>query len=116
MQHVAAVEDFDLAMWNKLLALNLTAAFLLTKHVLPSMRARGYGRVINVSSGTCACAHSTWPWSRRGSHLGLSHRRCMQYLQHCVLRGNVCVSRGRSWLWCLGYQAGVVASLVQFMA
>src|SRR5260370_1321025 len=36
--------------WRAALEVNLTAPFLLTKAVLPAMKAQGYGRIINVSS------------------------------------------------------------------
>ena len=36
--------------WRRALEVNLTAPFLLTKAVLPAMKAQGYGRIINVSS------------------------------------------------------------------
>lgn len=36
--------------WDSVLATNLTGAFLCTKHVLPLMREKGFGRIINVSS------------------------------------------------------------------
>jgi 3-oxoacyl-[acyl-carrier protein] reductase len=36
--------------WDSVLATNLTGAFLCTKHVLPYMREKGFGRIINISS------------------------------------------------------------------
>jgi len=36
--------------WDSVIATNLTGAYLCTKHVLPCMRAIGYGRIINISS------------------------------------------------------------------
>ena len=36
--------------WRTALEVNLTAPFLLTKAVLPQMKAQGYGRIINISS------------------------------------------------------------------
>jgi NAD(P)-dependent dehydrogenase (short-subunit alcohol dehydrogenase family) len=36
--------------WRMALEVNLTAPFLLTKAVLPAMKAQGYGRIINISS------------------------------------------------------------------
>jgi len=36
--------------WRRAVEVNLTAPFLLTKAVLPSMKAEGYGRIVNISS------------------------------------------------------------------
>ncbi|HEY8847816.1 MAG TPA: SDR family NAD(P)-dependent oxidoreductase [Thermoanaerobaculia bacterium] len=36
--------------WREALEVNLTAPFLLTKAVLPAMKAQAYGRIVNVSS------------------------------------------------------------------
>lgn len=42
--------DFDFDLWRKVIAVNLEAVALLTKHCLPSMIENGYGKVINISS------------------------------------------------------------------
>lgn len=36
--------------WDSVLTTNLTGTYLCTKHVLPYMRGRGFGRIINISS------------------------------------------------------------------
>ena len=36
--------------WNEMIAVNLTSCFLMTQAVLPGMRARRWGRIINLSS------------------------------------------------------------------
>lgn len=49
----AAFESIDQmteASWNETLQLNLTSVFLLTQAVLPGMRARKWGRIINLTS------------------------------------------------------------------
>ena len=46
----ARVEDSDLTEWERVLAINLTGTFLTCKSVMRSMRERGYGRIVNVSS------------------------------------------------------------------
>ncbi len=46
----AKIEDCTLADWNKSLDINLTSAFLLTKHAIPSLRATESGRIINILS------------------------------------------------------------------
>ena len=50
IQHVAPIEEFPDEKWEAILAINLSSAFHATKLVLPRMRQRGWGRVINVAS------------------------------------------------------------------
>ena len=48
-------QDFDemtLADWNKIIGINLTGVFLMVKAMLPLMRGRGWGRIINFGSGS----------------------------------------------------------------
>jgi 3-oxoacyl-[acyl-carrier protein] reductase len=44
------LEDITEADWNEMLAVNLTSCFLMTQAVLPGMRARHRGRLINLTS------------------------------------------------------------------
>jgi 3-oxoacyl-[acyl-carrier protein] reductase len=46
--------EVSLAQWQRSLERNLTTAFLVTRAVLPGMKQRGYGRIVNVSSTTGA--------------------------------------------------------------
>jgi len=50
MQFVAPLETFPDEKWDMVIALNLSAAFHTTKAVLPGMRARKWGRIVNISS------------------------------------------------------------------
>ena len=50
LQHVAKVEEFPITKWDLLLDVMLKGTFLMTRAVLPGMRARGFGRIINVGS------------------------------------------------------------------
>ena len=50
IQHVSPIEEFDEAKWDRILAIMLTAPFLLLRALLPAMYAKSWGRVINVGS------------------------------------------------------------------
>jgi NAD(P)-dependent dehydrogenase (short-subunit alcohol dehydrogenase family) len=50
MSSAAMTWKQDLEHWNKVINLNLTAPFLMMKHLIPGMRHRGFGRIINISS------------------------------------------------------------------
>ncbi len=45
-----ALESMSLGEWNGLIAFNLTGTFLCTRAVVPEMKRRRYGRIINLSS------------------------------------------------------------------
>lgn len=50
IQHVARIEDFPTAQWDRIIAINLTSAFHTTRTAIPLMKAKGKGRIINVAS------------------------------------------------------------------
>ena len=50
LQHVAPLEDFPIAKWDFLVQVMLVGVARLTRAVLPGMRARGFGRVVNIGS------------------------------------------------------------------
>jgi NAD(P)-dependent dehydrogenase (short-subunit alcohol dehydrogenase family) len=49
---IFGIEELSLAQWNEIIAINLTAPFLLSRELLPTMRAQQYGRIVNVISRT----------------------------------------------------------------
>lgn len=49
-QNDALLEDYDAAMWSDTLRRNLTTCYHVTRAVLPVMKSRRYGRIVNVSS------------------------------------------------------------------
>ena len=54
MDEPADLDQLSLAQWQRSLERNLSTAFLVTRAFLPAMKARRYGRVVNISSTTGA--------------------------------------------------------------
>ena len=50
IQHVAPVDEFPLAKWDAIIAINLSSAFHTTRAALPAMKRRGWGRIVNIAS------------------------------------------------------------------
>jgi 3-hydroxybutyrate dehydrogenase len=50
IQHVAAIEDFPPEKWDAIIAINLSSTFHTTRLALRGMRARNWGRVVNIAS------------------------------------------------------------------
>jgi 3-hydroxybutyrate dehydrogenase len=68
IQHVADIENFPLDKWDAILATNLSAAFYGTRAALPGMRARGWGRVINIAS-----AHGLVGSAQKSAYVAAKH-------------------------------------------
>jgi 3-hydroxybutyrate dehydrogenase len=50
LQHVAPLVEFPISKWDHLVQVMLTGSARLTRAVLPGMRERGFGRVVNIGS------------------------------------------------------------------
>lgn len=50
IQHVAPVEEFPVAKWDAIIAINLSSAFHATRMAVPYMKSKKWGRIINVAS------------------------------------------------------------------
>lgn len=71
-QALEAITETD---WDELLAVNLKSAFLVTQAVLPGMRARRFGRILNLSSVAAQLGGVVGPHyaASKAGILGLTH-------------------------------------------
>lgn len=73
-QHIAPVEEFPEDMWVKMIQVMLIAPFQLIKHLVPGMKANGWGRIINISSlhGVVASPYKSAYISAKHGLIGLT--------------------------------------------
>lgn len=64
----ANIEDMPVEKWNAIIAVNLTAPFHAIRAVMPGMKRRGWGRIINTSS-----AHGIVASPRRAPYCSSKH-------------------------------------------
>jgi 3-hydroxybutyrate dehydrogenase len=50
IQFTALIPDFPVAKWDQIISINLSGAFYAMKSAIPGMKARGWGRIINIAS------------------------------------------------------------------
>jgi 3-hydroxybutyrate dehydrogenase len=50
IQHVSPIESFPPEKWDAILAINLSSAFHTIRTAVPGMKARNWGRIINIAS------------------------------------------------------------------
>jgi 3-hydroxybutyrate dehydrogenase len=74
VQYTAPLEEFPLDQWDRILAINLSGAFHMMRVALPRMRARGWGRIVNIASahGLVASAHKAAYVAAKHGLLGLT--------------------------------------------
>lgn len=81
VQHAAPVAEMPAANWDKLIAINLSAAFHTLRAALPGMAARGYGRVVNIASvhGLVASVNKAPYVASKFGLIGLSKVAALEY-------------------------------------
>lgn len=84
-QHVSPIESFPEDTWDRLLAVMLTAPFLLTKAVLPSMYEVGWGRVVNIASvhGLVASPYKVAYVAAKHGLIGLTKTTALEAASRC---------------------------------
>ena len=74
IQHTASVEEFPEEKWHQVIAINLSGIFFAIQAALPHMKAKGFGRIINIGSvhGLIASKHKAAYVAAKHGVVGLS--------------------------------------------
>jgi 3-hydroxybutyrate dehydrogenase len=97
IQFVSPIEDFPLAKWDAIIAINLSAAFHATRAVVPGMKARQWGRIISTASAHSIIASpykSAYVAAKHGVN-GLMKTVALELATHGVTAN--CISPGYVW-------------------
>jgi NAD(P)-dependent dehydrogenase (short-subunit alcohol dehydrogenase family) len=94
-------EKVDDAMWAADLELKLMATVRLCRLVLPQMKARGGGRIVNVTTvGGKQPGASSMPTAvTRAAGLALTKALSKEYAAHNILVNTVCIGRIKAGQW-----------------
>ncbi len=92
IQFVSPVEDFPDEKWQAIINLNLSAAFYATKKVVPGMKARKWGRIINIASahGLVASPFKSAYVAAKHGIVGFTKSVALETAQHGITVNAIC--------------------------
>jgi 3-hydroxybutyrate dehydrogenase len=68
IQHVAKIEDFPIDKWDAIIAINLSSSFHTIRAAVPGMKARKFGRIVNIAS-----AHGLVASAEKAAYVAAKH-------------------------------------------
>ncbi len=93
VRHFAPIDQFPVERWDNALAVNLSAAFHTIRLTLPIMRARGWGRIINMSSvySSVAIARRVDYVTTKTALIGMTRVVALETISENITCNAVCV-------------------------
>ena len=92
IQFTAPVEEFPDAKWDQIIAINLSGAFHGMKAAIPGMKAKGWGRIINIASahGLVGSAHKVAYVAAKHGILGMTKVAAIELANDGVTVNAIC--------------------------
>jgi len=92
IQFVAPVEEFPVEKWDAIIAINLSSAFHTTRAVVPVMKKKGWGRIVNIASAHALVASpfkSAYVAAKHGI-AGFTKTVALEVAEHGITVNAVC--------------------------
>ncbi|HEY2561806.1 MAG TPA: 3-hydroxybutyrate dehydrogenase [Caldimonas sp.] len=92
IQHVAPIDEFPEQKWDAIVAINLSSAFHLIKAVVPGMKARRFGRIVNIASAhglTASPFKAAYVTAKHGL-IGLSKTVALEVAEFGITSNTIC--------------------------
>lgn len=92
IQHVAAIDELPTEKWDAIIAINLSSSFHTTRTLLPGMKAKQWGRIVNIASAHALVASpykSAYVAAKHGL-LGLTKTVALEAAEFGVTCNAVC--------------------------
>jgi 3-hydroxybutyrate dehydrogenase len=92
IQFVANIEDFPEDRWNSIIAINLSGVFLGMKAAIPGMKAKGWGRIINIASahGLVASPQKVAYVAAKHGVVGMTKVAAIELANHGITVNAIC--------------------------
>ncbi|MEM7041310.1 MAG: 3-hydroxybutyrate dehydrogenase [Pseudomonadota bacterium] len=92
IQFVAPIDEFPDEKWDAIIAINLSSAFHTIKAVLPGMKAKGWGRVINIASahGLVASPFKSAYVAAKHGVLGITKTVALEVAEESITVNAIC--------------------------
>ncbi len=92
IQHVEPIETFPAEQWDKIIAINLTAAFHTMKAAIPAMKANNWGRIISIASahGLRASPFKSAYVAAKHGLIGLTKTAALELAETPITANSIC--------------------------
>ena len=92
IRHLSPVEEFPIEAWNNLFSVNVSAAFHAIRAALPGMKARQWGRIVNISSamGLIGASNQAGYAASKHALVGLSKVVALEAAEHGITCNAIC--------------------------